>query len=502
MSALSKVLQVPKIIEVIGSTLRFAHPTIKSNLTTYLAAPIAAAATGATVYDNNGFVDTNEVIIGSPGDSETEEVAVNGAVTRGQTVTVANTLKYGHEISAPFTRIYERAIKIYGAATDGGSGTLITSIDAISTPIADAFQIQWNQPYTEYTILSTDTAYAYYFAKFTDGTTDSSASAYVPATGLLYTKIEPLIQQALDITNTKLDEKRLTSPMFVNWANDCQNAVQQFVYQDPGTGRYIQKDWSFEVVVDETIALVEGQDGYALSGLTYASKYTNSDKAEFVVQIGVQRPMSKIAIKDFDIMRRGTAKTQMNGTGSIGATSIIVDSTANFSSTGSIKIGSQTLTYTAKTATTFTGIPASGSGSIGTLIADNTYVWQGANYGLPVQYVIFNGYIYLNIPPSSTYAGNTMKIRYLKNLTRITSVSDGTEIPFTNAFTQYFAAMIFFRLGQPDLGKVWMADFTKTVISNAIADYIPQLDEYTYYNYLDSVYGGNIDDSDNYIFDT
>jgi hypothetical protein len=147
------------------------------------------------------------------------------------------------------------------------------------------------------------------------------------------------------------------------------------------------------------------------------------------------------------------------------------------------------LTYTAKTSTTFTGIPASGSGSITTLIADDSPVWQGLSYGLPASYVIFNGNLLLNIPPSSTYAGNTLKIRYFKALTSIVSVSDGTEVPFTGALVQFFASMVFYRLGQPDMGKLWMNDFTKAVISNALADYIPQLDEWTYYNYADEVYG-------------
>lgn len=502
----SKILQIPKIIEIVGSTIRFAHPVTKGFRQTFMAGSIAVAGTAATVYDNNGFVDGDYYIIGSPGDSETEEGSVNGIVTRGQSITFTNSLKFGHEIDSPVTKIFERGIKIYGAATDGGSGTLIASIDAITTPIADAYMIQWNLAYTEYTLISTDTAYAYYFAKFTDGITDSSASIYVPATGLPYTKIEPLIKQALDITNSRIDDKRLTRDMFVNWANNCQETVQQFVYQDPGTNRYLQKDWSHEVVVDETIVLVQGQDAYALSGLTYAAKYPNSDKSILSVQIGVQRPMAKIAIKDFDIMRRGTAKTQTNGSTAIGATTMTVISTANFtaptSGSATVKIGSQTITYTGVTPTTFTGIPASGTGSVTAIIATGTYVWQGVNYGLPVKWVIFNGYIYFNIPPSSTYAGNTLKIRYLKALTRLTSVSDGTEIPFTNVFTLYFAAMVFNRLGQPDLGEKWMQMFTKQVISNALADYIPQLDEWTYYNYVDAVYDTHADNyTDNYIFE-
>ena len=153
-----------------------------------------------------------------------------------------------------------------------------------------------------------------------------------------------------------------------------------------------------------------------------------------------------------------------------------------------LTIGSQSLTYTAKTPTTFTGIPASGTGSIATLIADNSPVWQNMQTGQPLAWVIFNGNIIFDRPPSADYAGKTLKIRYLKSLSRITSVSDGTEIPFTNVMVNYLAGMIFYRLGQPDQAEKMMDIFRKGVLSNAIADYIPQADEWHSYNYSDDIY--------------
>lgn len=486
--ATSKLLQTGKIIEIIGSTIRIAHPVTKGNTANALSTEIAAGATAMAVYDNNGFADDDWFILGMPGDRNTEECDVNGAVTRGQSITVTNTLKFAHGLDTPITKIFERGIKIYGASTVGGAGTLIASVDAKTTPIADAVMIQWDKPYTEYTLLSTDTTYNYYFVKFTDGTTDSSASTYVPSTGLTYNKIEPLIKQAIDFTNSKLDDKRLSRDMFINWTNDCQDAIKQFVFQDPGSGRWLQKDWSFEVIVDEAVVLVEGEDKYAMSSLAHALKYPNSDKAIYSVQIGTEKPMRKMAIKDFDIFRRGVNKTYTNGAAGIGDTTLIVDSTANFPTSGGLTIGSQSLTYTGKSATTFTGIPASGSGSITAIIADNTAVWQNMQTGQPMAWVIFNGDMMFDRPPSSDFAGKTIRIRYLKDLSRITSVSDGTEVPFTNAFTYYLTGMAFYRLGQPDEGAKWFDQFKKTVTANAIADYVPMLDEWHYYNYSDDVY--------------
>ena len=201
--ATSKSLQKPKILGIVGSTLRIQHPDLYDYTKTFLASTIASSGTAMSVYDNNNIENNDWLIIGEPQDSKTEEISVAGAVTHGQLLTVANTLKFDHELDAKVTKIFERGIKIYGAVTDGGSGTLIASVDSITTPIADAVSITWNRPYTDWTLITTDTPYNYYFVKFTDGTTDSEASDYVLATGLTASSVEKIIQKSLNLCINK-----------------------------------------------------------------------------------------------------------------------------------------------------------------------------------------------------------------------------------------------------------------------------------------------------------
>jgi len=489
--ATAKTLQIPKIIEIQAGRIRVAHPYIKGNISCSLASSIASAGTAMSLYDNNGLADDDWLLVGRPGERETEITDINGAVTRGQSVTVTNYLKFAHGLDTPVTKIYERGIRIYGASTDGGAGTLIASIDAItaSAPqLAKCVMIQWDKDFTEFTLISTDTAYNFYFAKFTDGVTDSDASVYVPATGVAHNKVETLINQALSFSNSRIDGRRLTREMFIDWYNDCQNAVSQYTYQDPGSGRWLQKDWSFEVVVDEGIELKKGEDVYALSGLTNITKYPTSDKSVISVQIGTESPLSKISIKEYDSDNCGVKKTYTNGAAGVGDTTLTVDDTSNFSSSGSILVDGQTVTYTAKTTTQFTGIPASGTGAITAIIADKTPVWQNKTYGTPTKYTLFGGSLYLDNPVSSTFAGQKIKVRHFKELDRITSVAEGTEIPFTNVITMYLTASALYRQGQNREGEKWMSDFKKQMTSNAQADYIPILDEWRYYTFRDNVF--------------
>ena len=487
--ATSKTLITPSIVEIHGSSIRVGHPSIQGNVRTYLRSPIAASGTAMSVADNSSFADDDWMIAGNLGDATTEEVDVNGAVTLGTAMTVTNTLKFGHEIDAPVTKIYERGIRIYGASAVGAVGTLITSIDAITTPIADATPIQWDKAYTEYTLLSTDTAYAYYYVKFTDGTTDSAASKYIASSGVTYTSAQQFIQQALDITNTSLDENLITSEMCVRWVQDAQNAITQFTYQDPVTGNYKQKDWSWEVIADETsITLTENENEYSLSLLAATPKYVNSQKAIVDMRIGARSPLKPRSVDELDAFFAYKPKTTVATQATAGQTSIVLTDVSEFSDSGTIMVGQDQVVYTARSTSTNTlsGIPASGTGSITATHAVGASVWQNITAALPTSYTIFNGTIKLDRPIPSDFVGQKLKLRYLYAIPRITLASDVTVIPFTNVFQHYLAAQMERRKGNDEKYASFMDTFMKQVLSNALADMVQVNDQWVYHNYYDN----------------
>lgn len=489
----SKSLQTPSIVQIIGSTIRVSHPSIQGNTTTYLRAPIAAAGTAMTVGDNTNINDADNLVIGNPQDPVTEAVLVNGAVTLGASVTVANTLKFAHDIDAPVTKVWERTVVIYGSATSGGALTLVATVN-----------IQWGKEYTEYTLLTADTAYAYYVAKYGDGTIVGSASAYVPSTGLVYSTTESFIQQALDITNSQLDSNLLTRDIFVRWMQDAQLAITQFVYQDPVNGKFIQKDWSFEVVEDRTsIALSLNENEYSLSLLTNTSKYPNSQKSIIDMRIGSQAILLPRSIDELDNFLAFKPRTTVATTPSVGQSTLILSDAAELSSGGgTVVVGADNVTYTGISTNTLTGIPTSGAGSITSAYAVGSAVWQNITAGLPTSYTIFNGVIKLDRPVSSKYAGQKLKIRYLYAIPRITSVSDSTVIPFTNVFQHYLSAKIEKRKGNDDRHVTYMDMFNKAVLNNALSDMVPVNDEWKYYNYSDDFAfdGLNLNTNFNYNF--
>lgn len=470
-----KSLQRAQIIEIRDSVIRVAHPDIRYNTQTNLAAPIAAAGTAMTVLDNHGFADDDWFLIGNIGDQETEENDVNGAVTRGRSVTVTNALKFDHEVNAPVTRIAERKITIYGAATDGGN---LTAIKSTASPIS----IEWNKQYTEYALVTGDTAYAYYVVKFYDGTTEGAASEYIPSTGLTSNMTGTLIQQALDIVDVEVDEN-LTREKLVKWADDAQNRILSFSYQDPRSAAHIQMDWDFETIEDvSSLTTTVNQTEVLISSLSVAPKYTESAKAILGVRFG-NNPMERIQKDEIDDLYKDTASTTVSVQAAIGDTTLTVVSNVLFGDSGTIYVGGDTVTYTAKVGTTgFSGIPAAGIGSITAIQAIGAIVWQGVSPNLPTKYAAFNDKIYFNIPAGATVEGYPIKITYLKKLTALTRWASTTDITFTYAFKSYIASKVEMFRGNRDEAAEHMAEFEKIVMNHALQTQPMNSDETVYHN--------------------
>jgi len=479
----SKVLATPKILSLVGSTLRIAHPDITDYTRTRVGTALAAAGTTLTVIDNKGFADNDWMILGEVGDPKTEDVDVNGAVTRGTSMTITNTTKFGHEIDAPVTRILERGIAIYGAATDGGSGTLIASVDAITasgTQLANAVMIQWNQAHTEYTLISTDTAYAFYYVVFTDGTTDSPASDYVASTGPAYNSGYEIVNAALREADAEIDNSFFTWELMLDYVNDWQDEVTHYVTQDG-----VSKDWAFEIAENTTsLTATQNTEKYALSGLTLEMKYPDSKQGVLSVKLGANHLWSMDYDEYIDLYD-GIKRTEVATEASAADTSIVLDDTYEFAESGTAYVGADTITYTANTESTATlsGIPASGTGSITATRVVDTVVWQGVSPGKPSKYTIFNGNLYTDVPCNSNVANFKFKIQYLYKVARLAALSEVTVITFPHIAKYYIAGRIESRKGNTENAQRLLAQHRAMLEMEARKDRLQVMDQTQYYDF-------------------
>ena len=496
----SNVLQTPTILSVDGSSIRIKHPDVSQYTRTSLTAPFTAGGTTLTSRDTHNLADDDWLILGESGHAKTEEVDVNqanisgtGQIARGTSITITNTTDFSHEIDTPVIKIWERGIKIYGAATNGGAGTLIESVDALTAAsanqLADAVMIRWDKPFTDYTMISTDTEYAFYYVVFTDGTTDGSSSDYVAATGPAYNSGRTLVQSALNLTNTEVDGQLITWEYLLTLVNDFQQYVSSYSMPDGSI-----KDWPYEIFEDLTsITLLQNENEYAVSSLSSSLKYPDSNQGVIQVKVGASE-IQPIDLDEYERQLNGKVRTEVATQAAIGATSMVLDDTAELADDGDVYLGTQTaaVSYTSKTDSTNTisGIPASGTGSITATATVDTVVWQNLVPAIPDKYTIFNSEILLNTPPNSDAAGWRLKVKAYAAPTRVSSLVDTIPIPFTHIAKWYIGAEIEYRKKNKENGDRLMARFEKELLKQATRELgqMPEVESYyTFTTHLQSV---------------
>lgn len=464
-------LQVPEIAGILGSIIRVAHPETSFYTKTTVKTPTTIGGTALAVNDNIGMTNGDYILLGSVGNEKTEEININGAVTRGTALVIGNTTKFGHELSASVTVIRERQVQIYGSNnSDGSSPTLIATVN-----------IDWTHPfYTEYA--ATGTQYSYYFAKFYDGTTASAAGTVVAASGLAANTVMKIIEESLSETGAEIGRKEQIG---LQYLIDCVNSAQNEILQYVNKMNRTKKGWSFEVVVDENLAAGEYENKYALTGLGVTPKFADTKQAIVNIYVGSIGPIKPLPIDEFDKYMYGVFRTEVNQSGgvSVGATSMVLKDVSQLPTAGTLRIGSNSVSYTSKTdaTNTISGIPASGTGSVTTAIANGASVWQGGPAGLPNRYTIFEGSLFFNRPFSSAYAGWPIRIRLYKKLPALTKVTDATEVTFYHIMHLWVSHKISLRLKNIEMAGAFKNLFDDALLTNADAEKSHVPDSYTYH---------------------
>jgi len=453
-----KDLQKASIIEVIGEFIRIAHPIIEGNIQTRLSAPKTAASTNPSVLDNDGFTDADDILYGAVGDSKSEAGVLTTVGTRAGDFDVVVATNFAHEIDCPITKLNEDQIVIYDAADDSEIATV---------------SIQWNRQNTEYEIAAAKQSDVGYYVKFTDGTNTGEASDIVTSAGLSSNSVYDMALNGLGLVGEN-EGGLFDESWMIREANNCQDTIRNFT-----NAKGIPKNWSFELAEDNTsIALTENENKYALSGLSFTLKNSGTKQSIQSVKIG-SNPLKWIDIDEYDKKMRNAVRTEVKTSITEDDTSIVLDSTYEFSETGTVTIGEDTITYTGNTEATGT---LTGCTDVDNDHAVNATVWQGVSPALPTEYTVFNEYIYLNAPVSSDYVGYALKVRGLKVLTRLADLSDTTDVPFYFIYQYWYAGRAEFKQGNDDKGKFWMAMFNKYLAAQAKRDVVPLLEEGEYYN--------------------
>jgi len=184
----------------------------------------AGSSVTLTLINNDGFSNNDFVVVGFEGNELAELCQVNQSVSAGTTIRVA-TLKFNHKKGEPVTCYRYNQRKFYGATSESGSYTELTSEGSPKT-------IQVDDPmgtFIEYTG-STYTYFksTYYNSTTTDETSQSDALATLGDESLRYTTIydirkaaglagNPLYSDARIETKRKQAENEINSVLYARY---------------------------------------------------------------------------------------------------------------------------------------------------------------------------------------------------------------------------------------------------------------------------------------------
>ncbi|MCR4307898.1 MAG: hypothetical protein NUV80_05005 [Candidatus Berkelbacteria bacterium] len=391
--------------------------------TLVLDADAAAGAGTITVKSITGVAINNILFFRYPGNESAEIIATHAATApTGNTVTLAANLVESHPAGTVVYIIRYNQVRFYWYATEVDAET------TAPTALAAAQAIDPTMVRNLYDDEVQTTGFYYY--RFIDSinTVNSLYSDPIPFGAKDVRFAEDEVGYVLDFVRRKLShewDERFSKQTAMDEINACLRYIQ---------GRL--KRFSRYLVPDSVIGVTaRGVFDFALPADIYDDE---TNKSILQMRIGTSlTPLIPLDEKEFDTLMQDVKHTQIRTQAVIGNTSLLVDNSYDFDDDGTLHVFTSNamdeITYTGVTRSTtvggFTGVPATGDGSIAATHAVDVNVWQGEMEGEPRYFNVRNGRVRIYPLPSSNWIDKNVVADYNQEVTKVDSESDTIDAP-------------------------------------------------------------------------
>ena len=446
------------------------QPIIENALSrTFLTADMAAASGTLTVANIEKFAVGKYVWI-NPFSERSEIIAVHASTApSGSTLTLAANTVYAHYAGEPIYYTEFNQIEWNHASTLTGSKSVL------ATNAIEAGRRQ-----TSYLDISQTTGY--YFARFKDSvaTTYSGYSDGVVYGGFATNTVGYMIDRALSDLSLTFSDKITV--------RDCFAWLTEGILDMKGK----IKRWPEHFVDNSIIGQVTR--GTRIISMPSTIYDTETNKSIVGLRIGAGKNLIYKDPTEFDGLLEGENVTQVRTQATAADTSLAVDNSYDFEDSGSLNFyisGTKySITYTAVTRDTvtgataaFTGIPASGTGSITVTIPVDTYIWQNEVEGIPTYYTVRNGQIEFTPLADSTEDNANVYMDYNTVATAIDTEGDTIDFQRYNPLQAYLTwCMEGKENGQRSPQSTWfllykerLNDAIRTLPASRISKFAPKI---------------------------
>lgn len=376
-----------------------------------------ASGVGAiTVYSITQFAVNQVLCIGEFG-SESAEIVKTHASTAptGFTVTLASNLTKSHQKDAPVIILDFDQVEFLHAATLTGEKSALGSVTTID-PESDLM-----------TYNDTTNTSGYYFTRYKNSitTTYSDYSDGVPYTGLPEDTVGYAINQAMTDLHASFNDT-LTYSKLLSWTNQMLRLV-----------RGKKKAWSNNQEFDYEVAeIVMGTRRYALPVTLYDK---NSNRTVLNVKVGNEVPLLYFDRSEYLQATEDVVYTEVATQAGIGATSLVLDDTADLSDSGTVDVFvsgvKYSVEYTVNTRSTNTLTVA--ADQITVIFPVDSPVWQDIEEDQPQFYNISDGYLYLWPMADSDYEGRNIIMDFYTDIVSVDSDMDVITGPRFDMLVHY-----------------------------------------------------------------
>lgn len=444
--------------EAVGVELYFGFPELQAEEKTYLDADVASGASSVSANGSN-FAVGQYILIGQPGNEKSEIIQIHASTPpTSTTITLASNTVFAHSRGDIIRFIPYNQIAAYFSTNGGASYTAITPV----VIRADATETQMQRTGDASTTL-------YKFQFYNSSTTlTSSFSDTVLGSGYADNTIWAVKNRALN----ELGEDR--SPLInETFLNDAIQEARRMADQNPAVFR-----WSFRTKFGVVI-------GQMLAGqwqLTVPSdlRDPNTPKNILSLRMGAQnRPILYQDRRRFNQNYLNVNHTTNPAQITLGATSVVLASTHDFDSAGSITVANNSvgdglivITYTGnnKATNTLTGV----SGVTRNILA-STDMWQRMVFGLQTAYTIGAGVMSFDVPLKIDYDGQDLKGDYYTIIPPISTDDQTFDEPFYDLYVSWLKWKIKYKKANGKIDRDGDSDWKDWLsgLTNLIAQEFP-----------------------------
>ena len=389
---------------------------INNSVQSFLTNDFATGVSSLTVQNTFGFSTNQILFIGTTMNENSEIVKTSSSVSpSGQTVTLNSATTQAHTNTDPIFIIPFDQVEISTASTLTGAKTVLTTI---------YLDVEKETKYND-TVSTT----GYYFARFKNSITGlySDYSDGVPLSGYPINSARYIIDSALDEIN-KEQSDLFSDKYCFSKINEGQMEVLREL-----------KRWSWMQVFG---ASTESSVGSWRIALPSDIDDSNTNKSIYNFSVGKDPAMTWVDKEEWDRIVQVVHWSTFASALHVGDSTVTLSDSSDFDSTGTLQVGSSTISYTANNKTTGV-LTLTKVSTITASVGQDAF--QGASLGMPVYYTIFAGYVWHYPVIDTNHDKMDYSMDYYSQLVPITSDTDTLIVPDPVLIKDYLVSKLILR---------------------------------------------------------